>query len=196
MLSKKNKLIAVTGGIGSGKSTVCKCLRAFGFKVLEADALGHWLLDNSISIKNALTANFGSIYNENKANRKLLAQIVFSDKNKLRLLNQIFKEHFKTSIAQWADYYSNEQILFVEFAVLFEYGLEVFFDKIVLVYSPKEIRIQRLLKTTSLTEEEVIQRINSQIEQEKLKERCDYMILNDNKTAVIPQIKQILSDLL
>ena len=188
--------IGITGGIGSGKTIVSKVLTALGYPVYIADLASYRLVHTNIEIMNGLTALLGKdIYECGILNKKLLADSIFSDEKMRKSVNNLihpavmadFKEYCKEQ---------NSPLIFIESAILFETKLNVFVDKIILVISPLELRIKRLQMRDNLTETEIKNRINSQMSDEEKIKLSDFVIINDEKTAVLPQIQSTLNYLL
>lgn len=191
-------VLGITGGIGSGKSTVSKILSVLGIPVYVADDESKKLTDSSPTIKEKLTKLFGEeLYSDNKLNRTMLASIIFSDKEKLQQANSIIHPEVENHFLQWIEYHRNKQypIIACETAILFESGFNRFTDKSVTVYSPIEIRIDRIIKRDNCTKEKAEDRINSQMPDEKKVELSDFIIVNNEAKSLIEQTVQLLNQL-
>ncbi len=185
-------LIAITGGIGCGKSIVSRILEEFGYFVYDCDKNAKLLMDNSLVIKNNLKHIFGNdIIECNAINRAKLANIVFNNKEKLIELNKIVHTSVKEDLISWKSRKSHEKMLFVETAILYQSGLNNIVDEIWEVIAPLEIRIERVIKRNNISRQEVISRIESQ--KHKILASADYTIINDDKDAILPQINSILN---
>ncbi len=174
--------VGITGGIGSGKTTVCRLLERFGVPVYYADDRAKWLMHYQENVKAALIAAFGKeVYKDNgELNRPKLAQLVFNNQEKLQLLNSIVHPAVKEDGIQWqAEQERNGAAYTVkEAALLFETGSYADLDKIVVVTAPEEVRIERVLKREKITVEQVKARIQQQMPQEEKVKRADFVLEN------------------
>jgi dephospho-CoA kinase len=180
--------IGLTGGIGSGKTTVAKLFEIVGIPVYYADLETRRLMNSNTAIREAIIQQFGrQAYKEGNLDRKYLASIVFSDPEKLEKLNAI--THPVT--IQHADSWMKEQVtpyIIKEAALLFESGAAVHLDKIIGVYAPQHIRIQRVVQRDQVTVDDVMKRITHQIDEEMKMKLCDYVITNNEQEMIIPQV--------
>ena len=189
---KKAKLIAITGGIGAGKSVVSSILRTAGYGVYDCDQRARELMNTLPSIKDALIERFSpEIYIDGELNRKLLSDIIFNDSEALTFVNNIVHPKVREDIMKW---FSNQKkdISFVETAILKEGGIDKMVDSVWNVTAPLETRIKRVMARNGIPREKVIERINSQqtdldCDRDKIVE-----IVNDGTTALLPQIFQVL----
>jgi dephospho-CoA kinase len=187
------KVIAITGGIGSGKSTVAKFFADKGFPVINTDFLAKDLMNFNSEVKEKLISHFGEqIYNsENLINNKVLSELVFSDIDKssdnLAKLNQIVHpcviEEMMERIEDFA--LQGEKIIFVESALIYEAELEDGFDYIIVVDAPEEMRIKWAKEKMKLSEEQIRNRISGQISTEVKKNLADFVIQNN---GTIPEM--------
>ncbi len=183
--SKKKYAIAITGSIGSGKSTVAKKIADLGYQVIDADKIGHNLL-NRPDIKDKLIQHFGGVIITNcLVDRKKLGSIVFEDQDKLQLLNQIVHcqiiEKIKKKIHDFKNFktFRSNELIFFEVPLLFEVGIASLFDITVNVSCPKEKRINRLVDRDSLDKESIELRIDKQLPDQFKEEMADITIQND-----------------
>ncbi len=184
------KLIAITGGIATGKSVISRYLRSRGYPVIDADVIGHEVLERD-DVKSEVVKRFGDVLSvDGKVDRKKLGLIVFSDKEKLRELNCIMHQKIKDEILQQFKELSavNDEI-FVEAAVLFEMNLDKYVDFVVVADCPDEIRIQRIISRDHLSYEEALKRINSQMPRSEYLKRADLVI--DTSGDVAKTIEQV-----
>ena len=185
------KLIAITGGIGCGKSIVSQILKEFGFQVYDCDCNAKYLMDNSPTIKDCLKSTFGNdIIIDGTINRVKLANIVFNNKEKLVKLNNIVHSSVKEDLISWKLENSHKKLLFVETAILYQSGLDMVVDEVWEVNAPLEIRIERVMKRNNISRQNVLSRIESQ--KYEILTQADYIITNDDKVAILPQLVTIL----
>lgn len=188
-----NKIIAVSGGIGTGKSIICRILRNLDYHVYDCDIHAKMLMDQSIAIKQAISTQINSSVIENgKINRERLGKIVFNDKCALDILNKIVHDAVKADILNWQNNFS-ENILFIETAILYQSGIDKMVDEVWNVSAPIETRITRVMKRNGLNRNEVIARINSQNYNIARCHPNTYSIINDDYTPVIPQIFNLIN---
>jgi len=193
------KIYGLTGGIGSGKTKVSGIFKILGVSVYNADERGKWLTENSPEIKSKLKKNFGeNIFDSNDLLDKIkLATIVFNDEKELKILNSIIHPEVKSDFIEWSKFQKGNYIL-KETAILFESGLEKELDGVIGVIADEEIRIKRVMSRSKLTEAEIRARMNNQMNQEVLRDKCDWVINNNEDELVLPQVLElhkILNDL-
>lgn len=184
--------VGITGGIGSGKSTVCTIFSKLGIPVFNADLAAKHLLDNDLSIKKQIKNIFGkSIYLENDTlNRKKLAQKIFNDQISLQRVNEIVHPAVRMLFETWTKQQTSSYVI-QEAAILFESGQHEHFDKIILVIAPLDIKIERVIQRDNVTKELVLERMKNQKNDEEKIELSDYIILNDGNNKLLPQILTI-----
>ncbi|WP_212005852.1 dephospho-CoA kinase [Chitinophaga sp. HK235] len=189
--------VGITGGIGSGKSTVSRIFELLGVPVYYADDRAKDILVRDQELAEAVRTHFGKeVYDDNGAlNRKYLGNIVFNDKNKLALLNSLVHPATIRDSNIWASQQTTPYVL-KEAALLFETESFHHLDKIIGVYAPQPLRILRVIKRDKVTRDEVLARMHKQID-ERIKMRlCDYVIHNDEQQLVIPQVLALHETLL
>ena len=183
--------IGLTGGIGSGKSTVAKIFETLGIPVYYADAEAKRLMNSSETLKKVIRQNFGeATYENDQLNRKYLAGIVFNDPEKLELLNALIHPVTINDAEQWMQQQSAPYSI-KEAALLFESGATENLDFIVGVYAPQALRIKRVMKRDGLTTDEIMKRINRQVNEEMKMKLCDFVIINDEQELLIPQVLKL-----
>ena len=181
------KVIAITGGIGSGKSTVSRMLRAMGYSVYDCDSRARQLMDSSDEIKEEIRRLIGvsAVSDAGVIDRQLIACRVFADAALLRGLNSIVHPRVRRDLRRWIEEHSGESEVFVETAILEESGLKEEVDDVWQVWAPEEIRVRRVMHRSGLTETEVRARLSSQASYAE----CHLGdIVNDEVTAMTPQI--------
>ena len=189
--------LGITGGIGSGKSTVCKVFELLGVPVYYADDEARSLLENDAEVKGKIVQQFGAeVLDENSViDRKKLAAIVFINADRLALLNAIVHPAVANHFERWLK--KNEQSAYIvkEAAILFESGAYKGVDEIITVVAPPELKIARVMKRDKSTAEQVMQRIKNQMSDEEKIKRSQYVIHNDEQQLLIPQVLSIHSRL-
>lgn len=187
--------IGLTGGIGSGKSVVSKIFAGLGVPVLDADALAKKIMQEDSDVKASIIKSFGDeAYQNNTLNRAYLANIVFNDPFQLQVLNTIVHPATIAAGIEWAKK-QNAPYTIKEAALFFESGSAEGMDKMIGVYAPDSIRINRVMQRDGLSRDEVIGRMGNQIIQSLKMKLCDYVVINDEQTLLIPQILSIHQEL-
>jgi len=190
------KIIGLTGGIGSGKSTVLELFKILGVKTYSADESAKKLVNTDPYLINLIKSSFGeNIYDKGQLNSKKLSKIVFEDTEKLKLLNSIIHpvvaKDFKLFLNS-----NNEDYIVKEAAIIFETKSENNYDKIIFIQSPLEIRIERVINRDNISREEVMKRINNQLDENLIIDKCDYVIRNENKEDLEDKVLSIYLDLI
>lgn len=180
--------IGITGGIGSGKTFLTKLFKALGVPVYNADEEAKRLMNSDARIKKQLIELFGAAtYKDGKLDRTFLAAIVFSDKEKLELLNSIVHPIVIQEAKDWAERQTSRYSL-KEAALLFESGSYKELDYTILVTAPMDVRIKRVIKRDGVTEQQVRERISKQLSDEEKLLLADFVIVNDGITPLLPQV--------
>lgn len=187
-------LIAITGGIGSGKSVVSSILRVCGYKVYDCDVNAKLLMDNSNDIKREISNRIDNsvVTPQGDIDRPLLSSIVFGNQSKLNILNEIVHGAVRTDIINWRDTNVESPCLFIETAILYQSGLDEIVDEVWEVTAPEEIRVDRVIKRNNFSREQVIARINSQNYIPPQLHSVTKSITNDEVTPLLPQILSLL----
>ncbi len=186
-------IIGLTGGIGSGKSTIAKAFANLGVPVFDADAAAKNIMNTSAVIKEKLLATFGpAIYSKgdnglDQLNRALLSEIVFSDNYQLALLNSIVHPITIQAALDWATSQTAPYVI-KEAALFFESGSVAGVHKMIGVTAPKALRIHRVMKRDHCTKEDVEKRMTHQIDEALKMKLCDWVIVNDDQHLVLPQV--------
>ncbi|MFV8369401.1 dephospho-CoA kinase [Flavobacterium sp. LB2R40] len=186
------KIIGLTGGIGSGKTTIAKYFKSFGIPIYIADDEARKIME-SPEIIDAIISTFGeAIFENGILNREKLAKIVFNDSDKLEKLNNIVHPAVKKHFEQWLLNHKNVPYIIYEAAILFESGGNKNCDLIITVTAPVETRIQRVIKRDKTTLELVLKKINAQWTDEKRISKSDFVIENIAKETAKLQVDRIL----
>jgi dephospho-CoA kinase len=185
-------VIGLTGGIGSGKTEVARLFTLLGASVYSADKASKDLLDTNQMLKEKLINAFGDqLYTNEKLNRKYFASIIFSDANSLALANSIIHPFVFENFDYWVTIQPDCSYVIMEAAILFESNARERLSKIITVYSPKELRISRVMKRDNCTREEVLKRMQHQMQEEEKTKLADIVIYNDDEHMLIPQVLEL-----
>lgn len=188
--------VAVIGGIGSGKSTVCRMFGVLGIPVFEADVVAKHLLVSDPEVRAALMARFGpEMLTEQGLDRQRLAALVFNDPAALADLNGIVHPAVRKAFLKWTAQQTAPYVI-MEAAILAETGGYGGFDHVVLVSAPEHVRIARVMKRDSVDEEAVRARIRNQASDAERESIAQHTIVNDGQQLVVPQVLQLHERLL
>lgn len=198
------KIIGITGGIASGKSTVTNFLRKQGFQVVDADALVHQLQKHGARLFQALVQHFGQeiILENGELNRPLLASLIFSNPQEREWSKQIQGEIIREELATLRDQLAKtESIFFMDIPLLFEQDYSSWFDETWLVYVDREVQVERLMKRDQLSKDEAESRLAAQWPLEKKKDLASQVLDNNGSrdqlvSQVVTQLKIIESQLI
>ena len=190
------KIVGLTGGIGSGKSTVLNEFKDLGIKTYCADNAAKTLINSDRALIDSIKKVFGNnIYKKNKLDSKQLSKIVFQDSDKLEVLNSIIHPAVLNDFNSFVR--ANDEIYIVkEVAIIFETKSEKAYDKIILVRAPLKERIKRVLLRDDTSIDEVTKRIKNQIDDSSIINKCDYIIDNYNLSDLKDKVAQIHADLI
>ncbi len=187
-----SKIIGLTGGIGSGKTTVGTYLSSLGIPVYIADEAGRRLLQEEPVISQVRQEFGDRIIESGKVRRDILASIVFSDEKKLQALNAIIHPAVQLDFQKWLAEHSKFDIVVKESAILFETGYDADCDYVVAVAAPAELRIQRVMDRDNVSRESVLSRISNQWPQEEISRRSDFVIENSTIDEMHRQVNDFL----
>lgn len=188
--------VGLTGGIGSGKTTVGRVFRTLGIPIFEADAEGRRLLAHDTALKQAIVERFGaSIRNDEGIDRAALAGIVFKDPAALKALNALIHPAVREAFDRWTREQRAPYVM-MEAAVLAESGGHRTLDAIVVVSAPEPLRIRRVLERDGVLEEAVRARLANQVSEAERLAIADHVIHNDDTQMVIPQVLRVHAALL
>lgn len=183
--------IGLTGGIGSGKSTVAGIFSVLGIPVFDADSASKKIMETDSGLRSAIIEAFGeAAYLHGHLNRKYLASLVFQDNHQLERLNALVHPYAIAAAETWAQQ-QNSPYVVKEAALFFEAGSTAGMDYIVGVYAPKPIRINRTMHRDGISREAVLLRMQKQIQEEIKMRLCDFVITNDDQQLVIPQVLKL-----
>jgi dephospho-CoA kinase len=186
------KKIGITGGIGSGKSTVSKIFALLNVPIYNADNQAKYLLNNDADVIKKVKQIFGNdIYLNQELDRKKLAAQVFEQPFLLQQLNEIVHPAVFIDFDNWCNEHQQEPYVLKEAALIFETILHQKLDAVIIVSSPEKLRIERVMKRDSITKEQVLARIKNQMSEDEKLKRADYIIYNDELQLVIPQVVQL-----
>jgi dephospho-CoA kinase len=188
--------LGITGGIGSGKTSVCRVFNVLGIPVFSADPEAKDIMDNDKSIIAGINSLTGTdLYKKGKLDRNELAQLIFNDSSLLRKVNSLVHpvvfDHFRV----WEKQQEAPYVI-MEAAILFESGAFRLVNRIATVVAPVEERITRVEKRNNLTREQVLERMQNQIDDDTRIKQSDYIINNSEKDMIIPAILNIHEELL
>ena len=189
--------VGITGGIGSGKTTVAKIFEVLGVPVYYADDAAKRLMNEDRSLQQNIIEHFGAAVFENgKLNRALLASIVFNDTGKLTLLNSLVHPATIEDADKWMQQHAkagdeNTPYAVKEAALLFESGAQKKLDYVIGVHAPYKLRLQRAMQRDNLSKEEVESRMNRQMDETKKMNLCNFIITNDEEQLLIPQVVEL-----
>ena len=188
--------VGITGGIGSGKTTVCKLFETLGIPVYYADTQAKLLMNTDSELKDSLQNYFGSgIYNDGLLVRHQLAEIIFNDPAALEKVNSWVHPAVARDFERWCILQTSPYVL-EEAAIIFESMMSYRFEKVILVTAPDDIRIERVCARDRVSPEIVRKRMANQWTEEKKIKLADYIIHNDNVHQIAPQVMEIHEQLL
>ena len=184
--------VAITGNIGSGKSTASKIFNVMGVAVFYADIEARLLYFRE-DVKQILKQQFGGLIfnNANEIDTKKLANIIFNDKSKLQKINQIIHPLVFERYKEWLEIHKDQFYTLHESAILFENKLEHHYDLIINVTAPPELRISRIMKRDGVERLKVEERIANQLSEAEKNKKSDFVIVNDGNQLLIPQVLKI-----
>lgn len=180
--------VGITGGIGSGKSTVARVFEVMGIPVYNADNAARRLMNEDTEIREEIIKAFGeNAYSGNQLNRRYIADVVFNNPSKLTLLNSITHPATIRDSERWMKQQTTPYAL-KEAALIFESGSAENLDFVIGVYTPEPLRILRIMQRDNITRDEVKARMDRQIAETIKMKLCDAVVVNDEQQMVIPQV--------
>lgn len=190
------KILGLTGGIGSGKTTVAALFQALGVPVYNADDEAKKLMNQSSKVRTQLIELFGAnAYSDGLLNRSYIAQLVFKDKEKLNTLNQVVHPEVAAHYEAWLSKQTHPYVL-KEVAILFELGAEDQFDFILTVTAPKQIRLERVMQRDNKSADEVLSIMNNQWEEDRKIQKSDFVLHNIDALQTEIEVEKINKEIL
>lgn len=186
--------IGITGGIGSGKSVVSKVLEIMGVPVYISDIESKRITNTDEVIRRELSALVGdAVFVDGELNRPLLASYLFESTENAEKVNTIIHPRVKEDFSRWIDSHAADELVGMESAILIESGFKDVVDYVVMVYAPWEVRVERAMQRDSACREQIVKRINAQMDDEDKRKQSDFVIFNDGETPLIPQVLELIS---
>lgn len=189
------KIIGLTGGIGSGKSTIAGYFKALGVPVYIADEEARKLMDNPEIIQKVQSVFDENVIENKVLNRKKIAELVFSSPEKLKELNGIIHPEVKKHFISWVKAHEKYPFVIKEAAILFESGSYKDCDKIIVVTASEDVRIQRVMNRDAVAKEQVLERMHHQWPEEKKIKMSDFVIQNSDLEQSKQKVSEILKEL-
>lgn len=183
--------IGVTGGIGSGKTTVCQLFELHGMPVFYSDQVSKHILATDSDVRKAVVARVGAnSYTADGPDRAFLASVVFNDKAALEFLNGLLHPKVGLAFAEWCTKQNSAYVL-KEAAILFEAGAQKGLDAVIVVSAPDEVRIERVAQRDGVSREAVLKRMAKQMPQNEKVALADHIVENDGSRSLIEQVNKL-----
>jgi len=184
--------VGLTGGIGSGKSLICRIFELLNVPVFYADREARHLLETNREIAEKIAETFGRhILTAKGIDRKRLAEIVFNDSDALSVLNAIIHPEIRKDFELWISAQNEVDFVIEEAAILFESGAYKSLNHTITVSAPEKIRIERVMKRDGINRDDVLMRMRNQMDENKRNAMADSIIVNDGMQLVIPQVLEV-----
>lgn len=181
--------VGITGGIGSGKSMVCRIFSVLGIPVYNADQEAKILSNTDPEIRKQLISIAGeNVYRGQELNRRYLAELIFNNKELLRMVNQITHPRIGFHFSNWLKLHASYPYTIFESAILIESPMAGMFEQIVAVVAPEEIRIARVISRDNMDVSVIRNIMNNQLSEDEIIRNSHHVITNDDKTLVVPQV--------
>ncbi len=197
-LKKENKkplIVGLTGGIGSGKSTIATVFQSLGVPIFNSDIEAKKIINNDAEVRDSIVVELGNVYQDGVLDKVKLAEIVFNDSKALDKLNKIVHPKVAECFEEWLKENIDAPIVVKEAAILIESGAYKHTDKVVLVTAPKKIRIQRVVNRDKVSKEKVKERMRAQLSDDDKLSYADFVIINDDNQLVILQVVELYKKL-
>lgn len=188
--------LGVTGGIGSGKSSVCKVFSTLGIPIFYADVAAKEIMDTDIEIMNKINSITGKdLYTNGTLDRTELARLIFNNGDILTQVNSLIHPLVFSTFKIWADIQKAPYVI-MEAAILFESGGQKHVDKVLTVIAPVEQRVERIVNRNKLTREQVMERVKNQMDDASRIKLSDYVVYNSENDMIIPLVLKIHEELI
>lgn len=188
--------LGITGGIGSGKTTVCRIFRVLGVPVFVADVAARQLMNNDPAIRSEINKIAGKdLYEGGELDRRELARLIFNEPDMLQKVNTSVHPAVLREFEAWSSVIDAPYVI-MEAAILFEARADRLVDRVISISAPVEERISRVMGRSEISREEVLERINNQMEDNEREEQSYYVINNADNEMIIPEILKIHDDML
>ena len=188
--------VAITGGIGSGKSFVSRMLEERGIPIYDTDSEAKRLMLSDEGIRRDLVALLGEeVYQDGVLNKPFLASYLFADYRNAARVNGIVHPRVKEDFRRWVSVHADKEVVGMECAILFEAGFQDAVDAVVMIYAPEDLRIERAMKRDSATEAQIRARIAAQMDDEEKRARADYVVYTDGTLSLDSQLDQLVLQL-
>lgn len=186
--------VGITGGIGSGKSYVSNILRCMGYPVYDCDSAAKHIMTADADVRKSLIEVIGAeAYTPHgTVNKQAVAAFLFADEANAKKINAIVHPAVREDFLRWAE---GKDLCFMESAILFESGFDALVDKCVLVTAPIDVRVQRTMQRDGHSEQDVLRRINAQLDEDTLRQKSNFVIDNDGAKNLSVQIENLLRTL-
>ena len=185
--------IGITGGMGAGKSTICKIFKQLDIPVYDADSRAKWIMKNDPVLRKQIIESFGwDSYDRNdELNKEYLSKVVFNNTQKLEMLNSIVHPRVKSDYEEWVVQQASVPYSLKEAALLFESNSYKSLHKVIVVNSPIETRIERITQRDGVKREDILKRIQNQTTDRERMQKADWIIYNDGQRSLIEQAVKI-----
>ena len=196
LIGKTGFKLGITGGIGSGKTSVCRVFTVLRIPVFSADREANYIMENESIIQDKLNSITGQdLYANGILNRQALASIIFNDKTILKKVNALVHPFVFDNFRKWSAEQTSPYVI-MEAAILFESGAADYVDKVATVVAPADQRVERVIRRNKLTKEQVMDRMRNQMGDETRISLSDYIIYNSENDMVIPAVLKIHQEIL
>ena len=183
--------VGLTGGIGSGKTTVARIFESLGIPVFYADEAAKRLMTEDPKLSEAIKEKFGpSAYLDGKLNRTFIAELIFSEPEKLAWLNQLIHPATINAANRWFEEQTAPYAI-REAALLFESGADKGLDYVIGITAPELLRIERVIKRDGISSDAIKQRMANQLDEENRESRCNFILHNDNSMPLLTQVLEL-----
>ncbi|MCC2545812.1 dephospho-CoA kinase [Hymenobacter sp. BT175] len=193
--------IGITGGIGSGKTVVCRLFQTLGVPVYDADTRAKWVMAHRPALRTELQNEFGpeTFDAAGQLNRTYLAQVAFRDPARLARLNALVHPHVGLDFEEWATarQQAGHRYVLKEAALLYESGSWQVLDRVITVFAPLDVRQRRVLRRDPhRTPDDILNIVAKQMSEDEKRARADYVLLNDDQHLLIPQVLRLHEEFL